>query len=207
MRDIFDIDKDENTTWFTKKFERVLIWYNMDGRFTFRNIKIGFKNLWKWLPTVWKDRDWDYRYLITVLEFKLKKQSDYIRSKDRHTQSKRDSEVMMTCVRLLKKFGDEYYTSEYVDYFKSKHSWVKDDDKRYYTVESKIIIEDFDEYFKKYPLIHKRVLNGEGLYPLDGEDEKSVKKSIAMNIANVNHNRVRKLVFKIMENNIEKWWD
>jgi hypothetical protein len=207
MRDIFDIDKDENTTWFTKKFERVLIWYNMDGRFTFRNIKIGFKNLWKWLPTVWKDRDWDYRYLITVLEFKLKKQSDYIRSKDRHTQSKRDSEVMMTCVRLLKKFGDEYYSSEYVDYFKSKHSWVKDDDKRYYTVESKIIIEDFDEYFKKYPLIHKRVLNGEGLYPLDGEDEKSVKKSIAMNIANVNHNRVRKLVFKIMENNIEKWWD
>jgi hypothetical protein len=207
MRDIFDIDKDENTTWFTKKFERVLIWYNMEGRFTFRNIKIGFKNLWKWLPTVWKDRDWDYRYLITVLEFKLKKQSDYIRSKDRHTQSKRDSEVMMTCVRLLKKFGDEYYSSEYVDYFKSKHSWVKDDDKRYYTVESKIIIEDFDEYFKKYPLIHKRVLNGEGLYPLDGEDEKSVKKSIAMNIANVNHNRVRKLVFKIMENNIEKWWD
>ena len=207
MGDIFDIDKDENTTWFTKKFERVLIWYNMDGRFTFRNIKIGFKNLWKWLPTVWKDRDWDYRYLITVLEFKLKKQSDYIRSKDRHTQSKRDSEVMMTCVRLLKKFGDEYYSSEYVDYFKSKHSWVKDDDKRYYTVESKIIIEDFDEYFKKYPLIHKRVLNGEGLYPLDGEDEKSVKKSIAMNIANVNHNRVRKLVFKIMENNIEKWWD
>jgi len=207
MRDIFDIDKDENTTWFTKKFERVLIWYNMEGRFTFRNIKIGFKNLWKWLPTVWKDRDWDYRYLITVLEFKLKKQSDYIRSKDRHTQSKRDSEVMMTCVRLLKKFGDEYYSSEYVDYFKSKHSWVKDDDERYYTVESKIIIEDFDEYFKKYPLIHKRVLNGEGLYPLDGEDEKSVKKSIAMNIANVNHNRVRKLVFKIMENNIEKWWD
>ena len=207
MRDIFDIDKDENTTWFTKKFERVLIWYNMEGRFTFRNIKIGFKNLWKWLPTVWKDRDWDYRYLITVLEFKLKKQSDYIRSKDRHTQSKRDSEVMMTCVRLLKKFGDEYYSSEYVDYFKSKHSWVKDEDERYYTVESKIIIEDFDEYFKKYPLIHKRVLNGEGLYPLDGEDEKSVKKSIAMNIANVNHNRVRKLVFKIMENNIEKWWD
>ena len=48
---------------------------------------------------------------------------------------------------------------------------------------------------------------GEGPFPLDGEDEKSVKKSIAMNIANVNHNRVRKLVFKIMENNIEKWWD
>ena len=207
MRDIFDIDKDENTTWFSKKFEGLIVWYEMEGRFIFRNIKIGIKNLWKWLPIVWKDRDWDYRYLITVLEFKLKKQSEYIGSKDRHTQAKRDSEVMMTCVRLLKKFGDEYYSSEYVDYFKSKHSWVKDDDERYYTVNSKIIVEDFDEYFKKYPLIYKRVLNGEGPFPLDGDNDKYVKKSIAMNISNVNHNRVRKLVFKIMENNIEKWWD
>ena len=206
MNDIFDREKDENTTWFSKKVERVLIWYTMEGKFIFRDIKIGVKNLWKWLPIVWKDRDWDYRYLITVLEFKLNKQSEYIGSKDRHTRAKRDSEVMMTCVRLLNKFGNEYYSSEYADYFKSEHKFVKYDEK-YFTVDSKIVIEDFDDYFKKYPLIHKRVLNGEGPYPLDGDDEKSVKKSIAMNIANVNHNRVRKLVFKIMENNIEKWWD
>ena len=206
MRHKFDIDKDENTTWFSKKFESVIIWYTMEGKFIFRNIKIGVKNLWKWLPIVWKDRDWDYRYLITVLEFKLKKQSEYIGSRDIHTRAKRDSEVMMTCVRLLNRFGDEYYGSEYLDYFKSKHKFVKDDD-NFFTVQSKIVIEDFDDYFKKYPLIHKRVLNGEGPYHLDGDDEKSVKKSIAMNIANINHNRVRKLVFKIMENNIEKWWD
>jgi len=36
------------------------------------------------------------------------------------------------------------------------------------------------------------------------EDDKQV---IAMNIAHINHDRARKLLFKLMEENIERWWD
>jgi hypothetical protein len=48
-------------------------------------------------------------------------------------------------------------------------------------------------------------MNGEGVFSLKGrEDDKHV---IAMNIAHLNHDRARKLLFKIMEENIEGWWD
>jgi hypothetical protein len=65
--------------------------------------------------------------------------------------------------------------------------------------------ENFDDYFKKYPLIYKRVLNGEG--PINREGREDDKQLIAMSIGYINHDRVKKLLFKIMEENIEGWWD
>jgi hypothetical protein len=40
-------------------------------------------------------------------------------------------------------------------------------------------------------------------YPIEEKD----KKLIAMEIAHENQDRCRKLVFKIMSNRIEGWWD
>jgi hypothetical protein len=34
-----------------------------------------------------------------------------------------------------------------------------------------------------------------------------MKRILAMNVAHLNHERARKLLFKIMESEIEKWWD
>ena len=50
-------------------------------------------------------------------------------------------------------------------------------------------------------------MNGSGPFNLDGKDANDVKKSIAMNIAYVNQERAHKLLFKILQQNIEKWWD
>ena len=33
------------------------------------------------------------------------------------------------------------------------------------------------------------------------------KRGVAMNIGYINHNRAKKLLFNILENNIERWWD
>jgi hypothetical protein len=41
----------------------------------------------------------------------------------------------------------------------------------------------FDDYFKKYPLVYKKVMKGEGPFTLDGRDEADMKRLIAMNIA------------------------
>jgi hypothetical protein len=48
-------------------------------------------------------------------------------------------------------------------------------------------------------------MNGEGIFGREGRRED--KQVIAMNIGHINHDRARKLLFKIMEENIEGWWD
>lgn len=164
----------------------------------------SIKSVWYWLPIIWKDRHYDSHYIFEIMMYKIKAQSKYIGERDIHNRAKRDSEVMMTCVRLMKKVQDEFYRSEYSDYHKTKHWFEPTEREGYSSWESKILEENFDDYFKKYPLIYKRALNGEGIFKLDGTDD---KQRIAMNIGHINHERVRKLLFKLMEQNIERWWD
>ena len=173
-----------------------------------REFKRSITNLIVWFPLIWKDRHWDDMYIFDILQFKLKNQAKYISDRDFHLNAKRDAEIMMTCVHLIDKVKEEYYSSEYMDYHESEFDFIDSDYKgdsgedKYYQMEITELSEHFDDYFKIYPLIYKRVLNGEGIFTKDKE-----KKTIAMNMAHINHDRARKLLFKLLERNIEKWWD
>lgn len=208
-KDIFDQWAEEraNKPWIVRKLQWIPLWWNHDGKYLHTTIKRGIKNIWYWLPIIWKDRHWDSHYIFDIMIHKIKAQSKYIGSRDIHTRAKRDAEIMMTCVRLMERVQDEFYSSEYSDYHNTKHWFEPADKEGYSTWESRILSEDFDSYIKKYPLIEKRVMNGEGVFSLDGEDSLEIKQKLAMNIGHINHERARKLLFKLMEQNIEKWWD
>jgi hypothetical protein len=205
-KDIFDQWAEEiaKKPWLVRKLQWIPLWWSQEGQFTLRNIKTGIKSIWYWLPIIWKDRHWDSHYIFEIMKHKIKAQSKYIGERGIHTRAKRDSGVMMTCIRLMEKVQDEFYSGEYSDYHKTKHWFEPAEEEGYSTWESRTLEENFDDYFAKYPLIYKRVLNGEGPFKPDGEDD---KQRIAMNIGHINHERARKLLFKVMEQNIEKWWD
>jgi hypothetical protein len=207
--DMFDQWAKETSekSWIVRKIQWIPLWWDQEGRYIHREIARGFKNIWYWLPIIWKDRHYDSHYIFDIMIHKIKAQSKYIGERNIHTRAKRDSEVMMTCVRLMEKVQDEFYSSEYNDYHKTKHWFEPADKEGYSTLESRILEEDFDGYIKKYPLIEKRVITGEGIFSLDGEDSLEIKQKIAMNIGQINHNRAGNLLFKLMEQNIEKWWD
>ena len=207
-KDIFDQWSEERTKkpWIVRKLRFIPLWWKHDGRYVYREAVRGFKNIFYWLPIIWKDRHWDSHYIFEIMTHKIKAQSKYIGDRGIHMRAERDAEIMMTCVRLMKLVQTEFYRSEYSDYHKSKH-WFEDVPGKEHlrSWESKLLEENFDDYFKKYPLIYKRVLNGEGVFGREGrEDDKQI---IAMNIGHINHDRARKLIFKIMEENIELWWD
>jgi len=188
-----------------KIIDRIYLWWDNEAQFYPKHFKQGIKNLWYWFPIIWKDRNWDSSFIFTILSHKLKAQSAYIGDRGIHVSAERDAEIMMTCVRLIEKVDDEYYNMEYMDYHKTKHWFEPCEDKPGYSIwKSKELEENFDDYFKKYPLIYKRVMNGEGVFKLNGTND---KERIAHNIAHINHDRARKLLFKIMEQHIERWWD
>lgn len=51
------------------------LWHRINLSQRYYNTKNGVKNLIKWFPIVWRDRDWDEAYLLTVMEFKFKNMS------------------------------------------------------------------------------------------------------------------------------------
>ena len=211
--DIFDqwAEKRESKPWIIRKLEFIPMWWSNDGKYLHKTIWTGLKNLWYWFPIIWKDRNWDSHYIFDIMMHKLKAQSKYIGDRDWHTSAKRDAEIMMTCVRLMKLVQDEFYSSEYMDYHKTKHWFEPVSGKEGYSSwESRQLSENFDDFFKKHPSAYKKVLADKKLQifaiePKEGETE--AKQRIAMNIGHYNHNRARKLLFKLMEENIERWWD
>ena len=165
----------------------------------FRNIK----NVIRWFPTIWKDRDWDDYYIWILLEKKLTHQAKYIGDRGIHLDAKRDAERMMTCIRLIEKVREEYYCMEYMDYHKSVYHWddVPDrDDVKQLRIEE--LSESFDSYFKKYPLVYKQVIKIDRV-----ASRKNDKSYIAMNVSRENHKRAKSLLFKMLDRYIETWWD
>lgn len=209
-KDIFDqwAEEREKESWIVRKLRFIPLWWDNEGRYYHKMFRTGVQNLIYWFPIIWKDRNWDSHYIFEIMMHKIKAQSEYIGSRDIHTRAKRDAEIMMTCVRLMKKVQDDFYSSEYFDYHKTKH-WFEDvpGKEGYSSWESRLMEENFDDFFKKYPLIYKRVINGERVFKFDNVIDTESKQRIAMNIGHINHNRANKLLFKLMEENMQKWWD
>jgi hypothetical protein len=192
----------------------IRLWWKFEGRYYHKDFINGIKNLWKWFPTIWRDRDWDANFIYEIIKVKLEHQAKYIGDHDRHTRAKRDSELMRLTSRLIQRCQDDFYDMEYMDYHESNMNWLDitpednipekyKDSKR---LEIELVSERFDEYFKKYPIQYKRVLSGE-INRFDRGGEEKDKQLIAMEIAHENQDRCRKLLFKIMERHIEGWWD
>jgi hypothetical protein len=154
------------------------------------------RNLYRWLPIVWKDQDWDHYFIYEVLKFKLKNQAEYIGKRGLHLSAKRDAEIMMTCVRLIEKIQDEYYASEYFEYYKSHLEFKKLENSELFEITETVTSEVLEGYFKKYPLIYRLV-----------PDLAAPKSRIAFQMAKINQERAHKLLFKIIQENIQSWWD
>ena len=109
------------------------------------------KNLFRWLPVIWKDEQWDYHFIFEILKHKLTIMSEYIRKNGHHTSAKYDADRMMLAVRLIDKVQNEEYIDELIDYNN----------------------------------LTKEIV--------DKADAKQAK--------------AKRILFKLLENNIEKWWD
>jgi hypothetical protein len=189
-------------------FRRIWLWWYHDGRFYHKYLIQGIKNLWYWFPIIWKDRNWDDHYIFDVLKHKLKAQAKYIGGRDRHTRAQQDARRMRLCIKLIEKVQDESYAMEHMDYMEDRHWFTPCNDGTGNSLwNSEEVWENYDEFFKKYPLVYKRVLKGEGVFTLDGRDESEMKRLIAMNISHLNQKHAQDLLFKVLNENINSWWD
>lgn len=205
MEDFFEDLKNRPRPNF---FERIWLWWNHDGKYLHKEIKWGIQNLIYWFPIIWKDRNWDDHYIFDVLKHKLKAQAKYIGDRDSHTRAQLDAKRMRLCVKLIQLVQDETYAMEYMDYHKDRVWFTPCEDREGSSLyNSETTSENFDDFFKKYPLVYKKVMKGEGVFSLDDRDESDIKRIIAMNISHLNQERVYKLLFKILESDIRKWWD
>ena len=188
----------EYNEWYWKLYR----WFKWEAKHVHRDIAQGFKNLWKWFPIVWKDTDFDDHFILEALKFKLKNTADYFEVKQRFVGWEDEVRYIRICEKLIERIQNDYYQSEYFDYYDFNIEWIPvegNDDLVEFKEQE--IRNDVADYIAKYPNTHKKVLNNSKYKGY----KKDTGLALAMGIER--HLKARKLLFKILEEKIESWWD
>jgi hypothetical protein len=181
----------KDSTW-----DRSTIWKRLHWRI--RNFLIGCKNIIKWAPTLFKDRDWDQYHIYTILQKKIEFQRKEIVYANRSTRVWQDNRDMTIILNLLQRVKNGFYESEYTDYYEMKFETISVDGTSLKEMKFDVISERYDEYLNKYKSSVRKVLKEEG------EIDKDV---LCMLVARHNQEKARKLLFNILNERIEGWWD
>jgi hypothetical protein len=159
-------------------------------------IKAGVPSLIKWWKIVWEDRDYDYHFIYSALRFKLENTANYIEKHQRSVGWEHDVKWMRICVRLIDKISDDYYIMKHYDEIEKQ--WGKSDFK-FTPIEDKLD-DDGEKYFE---------MNMEYENAKTPEDYKKIDEmsSKGRETGQEQHEKAKRLLFKIMQEKIEYWWD
>lgn len=80
-----------------------------------RKLIYGVKNLIRWFPTIWKDRDYDHYYIMEILKKKLEFQAESTRKYSLHKNSEKYAKQMERCAALIHIVQNEVFINDLID--------------------------------------------------------------------------------------------
>ena len=186
----------EDSAW-NRKGLSARIWRNTHWRI--RYFIGGIKNIFRWIPTLYKDKDWDEWYIYSILQKKIEFQRKEIIYANRHMQVDRDNRDMTIVLNLIERVKEEHYGSEYLDYSESKFRFeLVERDRDLYSIEEDVISETYDDYLKKYPSSVRKVLK---------ERPDLNKKDLCFWVAKHNGEKAHDLLHRVLKERMKLWWD
>jgi hypothetical protein len=82
------------------------IWPNL--RSCYWDVHYGIKNIFRWIPVIWHDRDFDWAFLADVMEYKLRRLSKTLED-GHHVGGKHEARRALICAILLKRLREDNY--------------------------------------------------------------------------------------------------
>ena len=160
----------------------------------------GVKNIVRWIPTLYHDRDWDGSYILKILQKKIEFQRKELINANRHMDIDRDNRDMTLALNLLERVREEYYGLECMDYWDSEIVFDNvPENPELKSIEVNTTVERYDEYLSKYPSSVRALTKKHG--------EELDKERLCLMVSNYNHEKANKLLFRILEERLAYWWD
>lgn len=148
------------------------------------------KNLIKWFSIIWNQYDWDYMYAIAVFKFQLSKIANELDSqKARTVSAEYNAQRIRTVIKLMDKVYNEEYGTEYLDKLDNMFGEGTTD-------------------FKFVP--SEKEGCSELLWGYEGKpNEKEIEdmRTILFKESQEKQKRAHKLLWKIIEKDIQRWWN
>jgi len=150
---------------------------------TFRNIKNGVRNLIIWGPTIWRDRDWDYGFLLDMMSKKMEHMGKYHNEKGTLESSDKSAKDLMRASELALKIRLQDYEEEAFG------------DKLYLRDKNKMVITPFEDK-------EGGTITFEGL----SKEEREEYRKLVLRQSELIE-RDKNELFDLMSKEIFSWWD
>jgi len=156
-----------------------------------RDIKYGIKNLIKWFPVIWKDRDWDQWFLYKILYFKLKEMEYNQRVYGHHVNNEKVADQIKTCKLLAKRLIDNDYL---------ENSTYRLDKKWGEHTMTFIPCEDNPEFLTAEFKTENAITDKE-------KKQENKERMVAYKHSDYLENQDLDMLFKNIRKHIQGWWD
>ena len=173
----------KDTAWERKSWRRFVHW-------RIKYVIDGVRNIIRWVPVLFHDRDWDDFFITKMLQKKIENQRKYLVKHNRHLNIENDNFWMTVVLNLIEAEHEEYYGCEYMDYYETD-GFLSDN----------LIVDKLDEYIAKYPGAKRAVLKK---YP---NHDFSDKRRLAFYMGGYRQKKCRDLIFEILKRKSISWWD
>jgi len=182
MKTYTKLEIPKDSAWERKSWRRYTpIWFN--------EFVTSCGNIIDWLPTIWKDRNWDDYYITKILQRKIELQRSYLVQANRHTNIDNDNKWMTTVLNLIEREHEDYYGMGYMKYIEYGEEFLS------------MMKDNLADYLAKYPNDVRRVLCS--YPPFDTEDT----HALALRVSHLRQQRCRNLIFEILKRYSAQWWD
>lgn len=165
--------------------------------YTIRRFWKQTRRLIKWAPVIWNSYDWDYSYAIDVFKLKLEETAAHMESdKSLAVNSKHYASRIRMVLRLMDKVYNGDYELEYSD--KLKEKWGN----------SKFVFNPVDpELYPDCPGCSTMDLVWEMDYTDEELKQIEVETLELMKAGQKKQKRAHKLLWELIEHNVQHWWD
>lgn len=190
------IDKTKNKELTESNFVKIIDFFkfNIYRKITSTciNIKEGVKNLIKWSPVIWNDRDFDYIFIFRILKFKLEQMEKRFRECDYTMDSQKNAREIKQCIKILNRIINQDYCN--IAFMFHDKKW------------GNLFMELHDSEIEDDES-HPLVLHREKVRNLNDQEEEKKEFRRCMDQENYLENQDIEYLFKIINKHIRKWWD
>jgi hypothetical protein len=142
------------------------------------------KRLIRYIPLIWNSEDFDYRYSLELFKIKLEDIASFLESdKAWSARAKHDASRIRMVLRLMDKVYEEEYSIEWIEEIKK----IYGNDILDFKIENTYLKYKYEDLHNAKEIEYKK---REFFY-------KSLEKQ----------KRAHKLLWKLIEHNIQHWWD
>ena len=166
--------------------------------YPFRDFYRRVKNVLRWLPIIWKDRDWDDSYITEILIKKLEFTRDfYLSDKAYSAEADKVAEQIQEAIDRLHQTKDswEFYEDPAMEQLQQKWGLTSFSFEPY----------EYDE--NGDVLTYEMKSKTEKVNTEEEEEQYNKEFKEASKIAHKQYMKDKKDAYKFIAKNIDKWWD